>query len=85
MFVFLKFISKTKKSTVQSVIQCRTRFFSKLVKVIGFCDSFLRNGSNDIIHVVLDGLASENFSNPARAISSIYVPSVVNPLGSYLL
>ena len=40
---FLKFISKTKKRSVQSDIQCRTRFFSNLVKVkvIGFRDFFL--------------------------------------------
>ena len=42
-------ISSAKKSTVQSVIQCRACFFSKLVKVIGFRDV-----------IVSDRLASEN-------------------------
>ena len=47
MLVFL-FISKTKKSSAQSVnvklvFSCKTRFFSNLVKVIGFLD-FLGGG-----------------------------------------
>ena len=41
-----QFISKTKMSTVMSVIQCRTRcfFFSKFLKVIGFRDFFFGGG-----------------------------------------
>ena len=39
-FFFFFFISKTQKSTVQSVIQLRTRFFLKKLKVIGFRDFF---------------------------------------------
>ena len=60
----LKFISKTKKSTAQSVIQFRTCFFSKFLKVIGFCDFFSGEGESDDV-IVSDRLASENFSNPA--------------------
>ena len=37
---FFLFISRTKRRSVQSDIQCRTRFFSNLVKVIGFRDFF---------------------------------------------
>ena len=48
MLVFL-FISKTKKSSAQSVdvklvFSCKTRFFSNLVKVIGFGDFFWGRG-----------------------------------------
>ena len=54
MLVFL-FISKTKKSSAQSVnvilvFSCKTRFFLNFVKVIGFRDFFFwEGGSDDII------------------------------------
>ena len=47
-FIYL-FISKTKMSTVQSVIQLRTRFFYKKnesMKVIGFRDFFFGGGGS---------------------------------------
>ena len=66
MLVFL-FISKTKKSSAQIVnvklvFSCKTRFFSNLVKVIGFRAFFGGSGSHDVI--VSDRCRSVNFLNP---------------------
>ena len=75
--LFIYFKDKKEHSSECHSIQ--NTFFSKKMKVIGFCDFFSGRGGGGVDDVkVSDRLASENFSNPAHMIlSSFCIPIVV--------
>ena len=75
MLVFL-FISKTKKSSAQSVnvklvFSCKIHFFSNWVKVIGFRDFFFVGGGSDDV-IVSDRFRSEKFLNPVQMLGWLH-------------